>query len=69
MKSSLGIISNSFPIFVMYISIKSSGYDDCDNANDGNITYGIDDLDDGIKGGISGGKADSASDHYDNDDK
>ena len=53
----------------MYISIKSSGYDDCDNANDGNITYGIDDLDDGIKGGISGGKADSASDHYDNDDK
>ena len=55
----------------MYISIKSSGYDDCDNANDGNITYGIDDLDDGIKGGISDGikGADSASDHYDNDDK
>ena len=53
----------------MCINIKSSGYDHCENANDGNITYGIDDLDDGIKGGVNGGNALSTSNHFDIDGK
>ena len=69
MKFSLGIISNSLPIFAMCINIKSSGYDHCENANDGNITYGIDDLDDGIKGGVNSGNALSTSNHFDIDGK
>ena len=53
----------------MCINIKSSGYDYCENANDGNITYGIDDLDDGTKGGVNGGNALSTSNHFDIDGK